>query len=127
MMRDHRQSELGVLALLGIALFLISEVVFTYLIYGFLGNGAFGPWALVACPTLVYLVFDILRYTLGVYTSMTNQVCILRLLAKRKSVSSTNEEHNKEVKQAEPLLEHVWVEDEMKEGHSETVEFLVSL
>jgi len=125
-MRDHKQSELGVLGLLFIAVFLISEVLFNYFIYGFLGNGAFGPWSLVACPVLILLVVDVLGHPLGIYTSMKKQADILRMIAKRRLLSSQNKEHSVAIgeivsdnvlfttdKKLSPLsaIHDLWVED----------------
>lgn len=146
MLRDHKQSELGVLGLLFIAIFLISEVLFTYFLYGFLGNGAFGPWAVVSCPVLVFLVVDVLTHTLGTYTSMKNQSNILRMISKQRLVSAQNEENTMGIEQ---FLNDLWVEELAEEddtfsywikqstgdgdttptssGHKNAVKFLVCL
>ena len=91
--RDHLKSELGVLSLLAIAFFLITNVLANYVMYGFLGQGIFGPWSLVACPVLITLTLRALTHSLKIFQSQVKQAVALRYLSKQRELADCDAEH----------------------------------
>jgi len=93
---SHFQSELGIVALLAIALILLTQVSVIYFIYGFFGNGAFGPWAIVSCPVLLLLSMNLVIFPLRVYRVQTFQKKFLHDISLEKELSIIENELTEE-------------------------------
>lgn len=73
---DHRQSEFGIIAILGIGVVLLSQVCFTFLLYGFWGSGIFGPWTLSCSPFLIVWAWYLLLFSVKLGLENSNQVIL---------------------------------------------------
>jgi hypothetical protein len=58
--RDHKNTEAPIFAMVVANLFLFTNLVLNYIIYGNFGSGYWGPWAFVACPVFTFATFRIL-------------------------------------------------------------------
>jgi hypothetical protein len=61
--------------------------------YGFLGQGIFGPWSLVACPVLITLTLRALTHSLKIFQSQVKQAVALRYLSKQRELADCDAEH----------------------------------
>lgn len=90
---DHQRGEWGTVALLAIALVLLTNTLLTWLMYGYLGNGVIGPFSVACVPPLIFQAMSLVVYPLTITLVLDkHRNCLRELDSERTFISMEIEE-----------------------------------
>ena len=81
---DHQRGEWGTVAILAIALVLLTNTFVTYLVYGYFGNGVIGPFSVACVPPLILQSMSLVVYPLTISQILDKHRKCLREIGREK-------------------------------------------